>query len=70
MALIKMLRIGEELLFDLTAISPNAKSVLVSLTEKAGKMAVLKIEADKSINIVHLKDNGETYFKEVKDSVQ
>jgi len=45
-ALIKILNIGDELLFNL-----GGKTISVKLTEKAGRQAVLRISADKSIGI-------------------
>jgi hypothetical protein len=54
--LIKIVKIGDELKFDLSAISQGArKEISVFLVEKAGRSAVLKITADKSIPIQHFK---------------
>lgn len=64
MALMKLMRVGEELEFDLSNIAPEAdKNILMTLTEKAGKIAVLKITAHRSINIIHHKQNGQQYNK-------
>ena len=51
MALIKIIGIGDELIFDLKDMAPEAKEISVSLTEKAGRQAVLRISADRSIII-------------------
>jgi hypothetical protein len=52
MALIKILRVGDELQFDLRNKVANANIISVMLVEKAGKsQVVLKIAADRSIPI-------------------
>lgn len=54
--LLKILKIGDELKFDLSAIPEGArKEISLYLVEKAGRSAVLKITADKSILIRHFK---------------
>jgi hypothetical protein len=56
MALIKVIRVGDELSFNLEPISKEAKQqITITLVEKAGRMAVLKITADRSIPITHSK---------------
>jgi hypothetical protein len=55
MALIKIINVGEELIFDLANKVPGANTISVVLTEKAGRKAVLKISADRSIPINHVK---------------
>ncbi len=57
MALLKLLKIGEELKFDLKEIGPDAarKGVSITLVEKSGRVAVLKISSDRSIPIAHVK---------------
>jgi sRNA-binding carbon storage regulator CsrA len=49
MALIKMMRIGERLLIG--------DDVEISLVEKGGRMAVLKIEAPRSVIVAHIKNS-------------
>jgi hypothetical protein len=56
MALIKIIGVGEELVFDLTSVKPGANQISITLTEKAGRQAVLKIDADRSIGIIHTTD--------------
>jgi hypothetical protein len=46
MALIKIIGVGDRLIF-----SVNDKEISVTLSEKAGRQAVLKIVADKSVGI-------------------
>lgn len=46
MALIKIIGIGDELIF-----SVDEKEISITLSEKAGRQAVLKIVADKCIGI-------------------
>jgi len=46
MALIKIINVGDELVFNL-----EGKTVSIVLTEKAGRQAVLKITADRSVGI-------------------
>jgi hypothetical protein len=54
MALIKILRVGDELIFNLHNKLETAKTISVILVEKAGKsQVVLKIAADRSIDIKH-----------------
>ena len=55
MALIKFIDVGEELIFDLRNKSAEAKEISVVLTEKTGRKAVMKISADRSIPIHHVK---------------
>lgn len=55
MALIKIINVGDELVFDLKDKAENAKTISIFLTEKAGRKAVLKITADRSIPIRHFK---------------
>lgn len=56
MALVKVIRVGDELIFDLNEVSDDAKKeISVTLVEKAGKMAVLRISAHRSIPIKHSK---------------
>ena len=57
MALIKIINVGDELIFDLRDKAENAKEISVFLTEKAGRKAVLKITADRSIPIKHFKQH-------------
>lgn len=56
MALIKVIGIGDELKFDIASVSEEArKEISIFLVEKAGRSAVLKITADRSIPIKHFK---------------
>jgi len=55
MALIKIISPGDELIFDLREMKTGTKEISVSLTEKAGRQAVLRISADRSIPIKHFK---------------
>lgn len=56
MALVKVIRVGDELIFDLREVADDAKpEISVNLVEKAGRMAVLKITAHRSIPIIHNK---------------
>jgi hypothetical protein len=55
MALIKIIGVGEELIFDLKDMASDAKQISVFLCEKAGRKAVLKIDADRSIPIKHFR---------------
>jgi len=54
MSLIKIIKVTDELVFD---VPPSAKpqTISVFLTEKAGRTAVLKITADRSIKIEHFR---------------
>ena len=54
MALIKIISVGDELIFDLRDAG-GAKEISVTLTEKAGRQAVLRISADRSIPIKHFR---------------
>lgn len=54
--LLKIMKIGDELKLDISAVTQDArKEISVFLVEKAGRSAVLKITADKSIPIKHFK---------------
>jgi hypothetical protein len=55
MALIKVLKTGDELLFDLSNKIETARIISVMVVEKAGRSTVLKITADRSIEIKHSK---------------
>ena len=55
MALIKIIDIGEELLFDLRQKGELARDISVILVERAGRRAVVKIRCDRSIPIHHVK---------------
>lgn len=55
MALIKIIDVGDELEFDLKDKRENADKISIYLTEKAGRKAVLKITADRSIPIRHFR---------------
>jgi len=55
MALIKIISVGDELIFDLKDMAVGAKEISVMLTEKAGRQAVLRISADRSIPIKHFR---------------
>ena len=46
MSLIKIIGVGDELIFNV-----EGKTISIILSEKAGRQAVLKIDADKSIGI-------------------
>jgi hypothetical protein len=64
MALIKIISVSDELIFDLTNMKAGTKEISVTLTEKAGRQAVLRISADRSIPIKHFRqqrvpDTGE-----------
>ena len=52
MSLIKVLPVGDELIFELEAKAAGAKSIKLVLVERAGRAAVLKISADRSIPII------------------
>ncbi|PKN36684.1 MAG: hypothetical protein CVU62_13200 [Deltaproteobacteria bacterium HGW-Deltaproteobacteria-2] len=54
MALIKIIDVGNELVFEVPA-SEKPQKISIFLTEKAGRKAVLKITADRSIPIKHYK---------------
>lgn len=55
MTLIKFIETGDELEFDLRNKRDDADKISVSLTEKAGRKAVLRITADKSIKVRHFR---------------
>ena len=58
MALIKIIGVGDELIFDLRTMSNEArKEISIMLTEKAGRQAVMKITADRSIPIKHFRQH-------------
>jgi hypothetical protein len=54
MALIKIINVGDELVFEVFP-SSEKQTISMFLTEKAGRKAVLKITADRSIPIRHYK---------------
>jgi hypothetical protein len=54
MALIKIINVTDELVFEVPA-SDKPQLISIFLTEKAGRKAVLKITADRSIPIKHYK---------------
>ena len=51
MALLKILKIGDELIFDVRKMAPESKEISVQLSETEGKVACFKIRAHKSIPI-------------------
>jgi predicted choloylglycine hydrolase len=51
MALLKIMKAGHELAFDLLNKTENANRISVMVTDKAGAAVVLKISADRSILI-------------------
>jgi hypothetical protein len=53
-ALIKIIKVTDELVFEIPA-SDKPQTISTFLTEKAGRTAVLKITADRSILIKHYK---------------
>lgn len=58
MALVKVIGIGDELTFDLSNVADAAKKqdgISIYLVERAGRQAVLRISADRSIDIHHNK---------------
>lgn len=55
MSLIKIIDVGDELIFELNNMTPSVKQISVFLTERAGRKAVLKITADRSIPIKHFR---------------
>ena len=58
MALVKVINCGDELVFDLSKMAEAArKEITVSLSNKAGRMAVLVISADRSIPVMHVKEH-------------
>jgi len=67
MALIKIINVGDELQFGLKEMSDAAKGrgISITLTEKAGRSAVLRISADRTIPIQHFRQ--ETMSKEGYD---
>jgi hypothetical protein len=58
MALIKIIGVGDELVFDLASIAKDAKQISIYLCEKAGRKAVLKIDADRTIPIKHYRQQN------------
>jgi hypothetical protein len=58
MSLIKIIGVGDELVFDLKDAVKDAKQISVYLCEKAGRKAVLKIDADRSIPIRHFRQQS------------
>lgn len=58
MALIKIIGVGDELVFELTDAIKDAKQISIYLCEKAGRKAVLKIDADRSIPIKHFRQQN------------
>ena len=58
MALIKIIDIGDELTFDLTKASRDVKKVSITLVERTGRKAVLKLDADRSIPIKHFRQQN------------
>lgn len=55
MALLKIMQVGDELVFDLTRCPERLQRISVKLSEKTGRAAALVIRADRSIPIEHLK---------------
>jgi hypothetical protein len=55
MALLKVIQQGDELIFDLSQKKEMANRISVMLVERAGRAAVLKISADRSIPIKHFR---------------
>jgi len=55
MALIKMIKVGEKLIIG--------DDIEISLIEKGGRMAVLKIDAPREIIIAHIKNSEQPYSK-------
>ncbi len=55
MALIKVINVGDELVFDLRGRKEGADKISIFLVERAGRAAVLKISADYSIPIKQFK---------------
>lgn len=55
MALLKVINQGDELVFDLSQKKELANRISIFLVERAGRAAVLKISADRSIPIKHFR---------------
>jgi len=55
MALIKIIGVGDELIFDLREMVAGTKEISIMLSAKAGRQAVLRISADRSIPIKHFR---------------
>jgi len=53
--LVKVINIGDKLIFDLTQAASDCKHIEITLIEKAGRAAVLRIQADRVIPIGHEK---------------
>lgn len=55
MSFIKMVEIGDELIFDLRGKKEEAKEISVFFVRRGGKMVVLDIRADFSIKVKQYK---------------
>jgi len=55
MSLIKLINVGDELIFDLSNVKPGTKNIKVALIEKTGRTAVLKIDTDRSIDVKQIR---------------
>jgi hypothetical protein len=53
--MVKVIKEGDTLRFDMTECAPDCKHISITLVEKAGRAAVLRIEADRVIPIAHEK---------------
>ncbi len=53
--LVKVINVGDRLIFDMTECATDCKHIEITLIEKAGRAAVLRIEADRVIPIAHEK---------------
>jgi len=53
--LIKVINVGDRLIFDMTEAATDCKHIEITLVEKAGRAAVLRIQADLVIPIAHEK---------------
>jgi len=58
MSLMKVIRVGDELELDLENMAPDAKKIKIYLCDKAGRTAVLRIDADRSIPIKHFRQQS------------
>lgn len=58
MSLIKIIGVGDELVFELGDMKPGTKQISIFLCEKAGRKAVLKVDADRSIPIKHFRQQN------------
>lgn len=58
MSLIKVIGVGDELEFDLSRMTPETKKISIFLCEKAGRKAVLRVDADRSIPIKHFRQQS------------